>query len=207
MTVLDFRTKEAAPLNGQRACIICKTMFRPARMKGDGSYKTCSPACANVFRGQITTARGPWTAELTETARAMWEDGKSASKIGDELGFTRSAVIGKMNRKHFKKPKSEKGVSTKRKHRRKAYARSNITSSFMIAPQLVPEPVILVADEDIPQEQRCTLMQLRNDTCRFPCGDPQSKEFYFCGSPTANLAASIPYCRHHHDRASGGYSR
>lgn len=200
MTVLDFRTSEAKPLNGQRACAICGIMFRPKRMRGDGSYKTCSPACANQFRGQVRIAAGPWTSERTETARAMWADGYSAREIATELGndITRSAVIGKAHREHFERPKAEK-VSTKRKHRRKAYTRSNITSSFMIAPQLVPEPVVIVADDEIPQEQRRTLLELRNHHCRFPIGDPQSKDFYFCGG-AADLATGRPYCPHHQAR-------
>lgn len=42
-----------------------------------------------------------------------------------------------------------------------------------------------------------SLMQLRNNHCRWPCGDPKTKDFYFCGDPSADLLAGQPYCLAH----------
>ena len=39
-----------------------------------------------------------WTDEGVETLKAMWAEGHSAREIGERLGFTRNAVIGKANR-------------------------------------------------------------------------------------------------------------
>lgn len=201
MTVLDFRTLEAKSLNGQRACTICGTMFRPKRMRGDGSYKTCSPPCTIEQRARGRAAVGPWTPERIETARLMWADGQSAGTIAAELGngLSRSAVIGKVHREHFKRSQP---LAERKPYKRPSRAKPVRTGSFKLPLPFVlpPEPVI-VADEDIPQAQRCTLMQLRNYTCRFPIGDPQSKDFYYCGSPTADLATGIPYCFAHFRRA------
>ena len=53
-----------------------------------------------------------------------------------------------------------------------------------------PEPELV----EIPVEQRKTLLQLSDKTCRWPVGDPGSPDFYFCGGDTAN---ELPYCACH----------
>jgi GcrA cell cycle regulator len=57
-------------------------------------------------------------------------------------------------------------------------------------PDLEPEPVELV----IPVEQRRTLLELNEDTCRWPIGDPAGSDFYFCGGKPLT---GLPYCTHH----------
>ena len=53
-----------------------------------------------------------------------------------------------------------------------------------------PEPELI----EIPVEQRKTLLELTEKTCRWPIGDPGGGEFYFCGGEAAN---DLPYCTHH----------
>jgi GcrA cell cycle regulator len=53
-----------------------------------------------------------------------------------------------------------------------------------------PEPELL----EIPVEQRKTLLQLSEATCRWPVGDPGSADFFFCGGPSTE---STPYCSYH----------
>jgi GcrA cell cycle regulator len=40
----------------------------------------------------------------------------------------------------------------------------------------------------------CTLLELTADTCRWPIGDPQRSDFFFCGAVPAH---GQPYCGHH----------
>jgi hypothetical protein len=40
----------------------------------------------------------PWTAEQTETMTRLWNSGLSASLIAPQVGFSRGAVLGKLNR-------------------------------------------------------------------------------------------------------------
>ncbi|MBV9260712.1 MAG: GcrA cell cycle regulator, partial [Pseudolabrys sp.] len=53
-----------------------------------------------------------------------------------------------------------------------------------------PEPELI----EIPIEQRKTLLQLNDATCRWPVGDPGSTDFFFCGG-TSNEGS--PYCTYH----------
>ena len=56
--------------------------------------------------------------------------------------------------------------------------------------EVEPEPELI----EIPVEQRKTLLQLTEKTCRWPVGDPGSTEFFFCGGENAN---EQPYCTYH----------
>jgi hypothetical protein len=40
----------------------------------------------------------------------------------------------------------------------------------------------------------CTLLDLTNEACRYPCGEDS---VLFCGSPEADLAGGRPYCAAH----------
>ena len=50
----------------------------------------------------------------------------------------------------------------------------------------------------IPEDKRLSLLQLNEHTCKWPIGDPLSKEFYFCGQHSLE---SGPYCDFHSRRA------
>ena len=50
----------------------------------------------------------------------------------------------------------------------------------------------------IPVEQRLTLLQLNEATCKWPIGDPLTPDFYFCGQHSED---GKPYCDFHSRRA------
>lgn len=50
----------------------------------------------------------------------------------------------------------------------------------------------------IPEDQRLNLLQLNEHTCKWPIGDPLSKDFYFCGQESLETG---PYCEFHSRRA------
>jgi GcrA cell cycle regulator len=55
-----------------------------------------------------------------------------------------------------------------------------------------------VAELFIPVEQRLTLLQLSEHTCKWPIGDPLTTDFYFCGQHSEE---GKPYCDFHSRRA------
>jgi GcrA cell cycle regulator len=55
-----------------------------------------------------------------------------------------------------------------------------------------------VEELDIPVEQRLTLLQLNEHTCKWPIGDPLNADFYFCGQ---HAEEAKPYCEFHSRRA------
>lgn len=50
----------------------------------------------------------------------------------------------------------------------------------------------------IPVESRLTLLQIGEDTCKWPIGDPLTPDFYFCGQHSEK---GKPYCDFHSRRA------
>ena len=62
--------------------------------------------------------------------------------------------------------------------------------------QLYVAPV--VAELFIPEDKRLSLLQLTEATCKWPIGDPLTKDFYFCGQHSLE---SGPYCEFHSRRA------
>jgi len=46
----------------------------------------------------------------------------------------------------------------------------------------------------VPIVQRCTILELSEDKCHWPIGDPGQSDFFFCGGKTI---VGMPYCGHH----------
>jgi GcrA cell cycle regulator len=72
--------------------------------------------------------------------------------------------------------------------------RGNTALAAMPSYDYDPEPEPEVIENIIPLGQRCTLLQLNDDKCHWPIGDPGQPDFYFCGGKTAT---STPYCGYH----------
>ncbi|WP_455476011.1 GcrA family cell cycle regulator [Bartonella sp. B17] len=159
-----------------------------------------------------------WTYERVELLKKLWSEGLSASQIAAQLGgVSRNAVIGKVHR--LKLPgrgKTAQAVSRVQK----TLAGSNLSASRVrrttstilptsVAPSsagtatlkvaFVAEDVTAVDMQEksnvvVPISRHLNLLQLSENTCRWPVGDPLSSDFYFCG---ADSGESSPYCAFH----------
>jgi GcrA cell cycle regulator len=153
-----------------------------------------------------------WTDERVDLLKRLWNEGLSASQIAGELGgVTRNAVIGKVHRLGLsgraKAPVSSAPAARPRKPApsRPAQAFNAATAArgnTALAPQTRsvteprPEGRFEVVDPELvaPFSERVTIMELRENMCRWPMGDPTSPDFRFCGQKTE---AGQPYCSHH----------
>ena len=142
-----------------------------------------------------------WTDERVELLKKLWSDGLSASQIAAELGgITRNAVIGKVHRLGLsgraKSPSS--GVPRPRKPRShmlrvsRPVSRGANALALSYDTDLEPEPELI--ENIIPIGQRRTLLELNENTCRWPIGDPATPEFFFCGGKPL---MGLPYCHYH----------
>jgi GcrA cell cycle regulator len=141
-----------------------------------------------------------WTDERVELLKKLWADGLSASQIAGELGgITRNAVIGKVHRLGLsgraKSPSSSAPRARKPRSHMLRVSRASMrgNTALALAYEMEPEPVEQY-DNVIPIGQRRTLLELTENTCRWPIGDPASSEFFFCGGPPIT---GLPYCAHH----------
>jgi GcrA cell cycle regulator len=142
-----------------------------------------------------------WTDERVELLKKLWADGLSASQIAGELGgITRNAVIGKVHRLGLSgRAKSPSSSAPRPRKARPAShmvrvsrpaVRGNTALAYDYEAEAEPELIEAV----IPLEQRRTLVQLTDATCRWPVGDPGSTDFFFCGGQTKEDGV---YCTHH----------
>ena len=144
-----------------------------------------------------------WTDERVELLKKLWADGLSASQIAAELGgVTRNAVIGKVHRLGLAGRAKAPASAAPRPRKARAHphmlrvSRSSVRGNTALAHayelELEPEPEFL--DNVIPIGQRRTLLELTEDTCRWPIGDPGQPDFFFCGGQPAT---GLPYCAYH----------
>ena len=144
-----------------------------------------------------------WTDDRVEQLKKLWESGLSASQIAAELGnITRNAVIGKVHRLGLSgRAKSPSSAAPRQRKARPAQnmmrisrpmSRGNTALAHVFETEPEPDPVAF--DNVVPMSQRRTLLELTEDTCHWPIGDPSSSEFFFCGG---KAVASLPYCAHH----------
>ncbi len=154
-----------------------------------------------------------WTDERVETLRKLWNEGLSASQIAGELGgVTRNAVIGKVHRLGLSgRAKAPSGASPVSRPRAKPAARlgngthapspavrgaTALQPQLRTQPDMRPEaqPALLDPEVVVPFSERVTIMELRDNMCRWPMGDPTTAEFRFCGMKTET---GQPYCSYH----------
>ncbi len=144
-----------------------------------------------------------WTDDRVEQLKKLWESGLSASQIAAELGnITRNAVIGKVHRLGLSgRAKSPSSAAPRQRKVRPAQnmmrisrpmSRGNTALAHVFEVEAEPDPIAF--DNVVPMSQRRTLLELTEDTCHWPIGDPSSTEFFFCGG---KAVASLPYCAHH----------
>ncbi len=127
-----------------------------------------------------------WSGAHIEYLEGLAKRGLSASLIARALNekfgtsYTRDAVIGRMSRGlvPFVQPKLQFTAPT--------------------LPTLPPMP----NGSNIPRAQRRTLLQLTNGICKWPFGEPQSPDFFFCGG---DAIEGKPYCVGHCQVAYRGY--
>ena len=177
---------------------------------------------SDVQKREIGEEMPTWTDDRVELLKKRWGESLSASQIAAELGgITRSAVIGKVHRlglsgKGGSQPGKGSGSPNRPPRQRKPRAPSQMfrPSRPMVCGNTAlaqhpaydydPEPEPEVIENIIPLGQRCTLLELNQEKCHWPIGDPYQPDFFFCGGKTlrgkigkGNDASPYPYCGYH----------
>jgi len=144
-----------------------------------------------------------WTDDRVEQLKKLWESGLSASQIAAELGnITRNAVIGKVHRLGLSgRAKSPSSAAPRQRKVRapqhmmrisRPMSRGNTALAHAYEVEVEADPIAF--DNVVPMNQRRTLLELTEETCHWPVGDPGSTEFFFCGG---KALGGLPYCAHH----------
>ena len=130
-----------------------------------------------------------WNEEKVNKLKELWGKGNTASQIAEIIGgISRNAVIGKAHRLNLpSKIKARSSVTNQNiqtneeinpKHRR---GRKNKFQSLII-------------EKDFEPENPKKLEELDEDSCKWPIGHPEEKDFYFCGRSSLK---DFSYCKLH----------
>jgi GcrA cell cycle regulator len=137
-----------------------------------------------------------WTAERIAQLKSGVSAGLSCAQIANEIGVSRNAVIGKINRLGLSRgrdpaaPRTRNGVSVRRPQ--VLTQRLALKALFASAP---------VAD-DVVSAEPCSLLNLAPRKCRWPIG-ADTAAFTFCGNATVD---GMSYCTGHARMAYRGSS-
>jgi GcrA cell cycle regulator len=137
-----------------------------------------------------------WTAERIEQLRHCVGSGLTCSQIAAEIGVTRNAVIGKIHRLGLS-PARPAGASARSCPPRARHPRSLPSSRLL---RLIGAQAPGAADDaaaapaPIDSAQRCSLLEIAQDKCHWPIGDPHAADFAFCGNA---VVAGFSYCAGH----------
>ena len=138
-------------------------------------------------------AEATWTSERVAQLRSCASAGLTCSQIAGEIGVSRNAVIGKMNRLGLSRPRT---MAAPERQRAAGRPRSdNVTRLFSqhrILMRLPPEP--LQPPETIRNGNGCSLLELTPGKCRWPINEPGAADFCFCAHPQVE---GLPYCVGH----------
>ena len=122
------------------------------------------------------------TSQQVNELRELVAQDFSAGRIAVMLGVSRNAVIGKIKRLRLNWPLD--------KNRHQA------------PPKTPPAPIMNVEVQGEP----CLIMDLSNETCRWPLWHNDGPHFY-CGRLDADQKNGCPYCRKHRRIAYAGAGR
>jgi GcrA cell cycle regulator len=148
-----------------------------------------------------------WTTERIEQLRHCIASGLTCSQTAAEIGVTRNAVIGKIHRLGLSPARPGGGGGggggapppgpPPRGRGRPRHPRNSPSSRLLrlivaqapgIASDAVAEPV------PIDSAQRCSLLEIAQDRCHWPIGDPHAADFAFCGN---EAVSGFSYCAGH----------
>jgi GcrA cell cycle regulator len=137
-----------------------------------------------------------WTAERIEQLKSGFGAGLSCAQIANEIGVSRNAVIGKLNRL---------GLS---RGRNPAAPRARSSGGSIRRPQVLTQRLLLKAvfasappADDVVSSEPCSLLNLAPRKCRWPISD--AVDFTFCGNTTID---GMSYCAGHARMAYRGSS-
>ena len=130
--------------------------------------------------------RSPWTTERVAMLTACFNAGLSCAQIAQEIGVSRNAVIGKMNRLGLSRGRRIAAPGTPRAARRPHV----LTQRLALKALFAAEPVVT----NVLSPEPCSLFNLTARKCRWPIGSVGTPDFNFCGNSTAD---GVSYCTGH----------
>lgn len=163
-------------------------------------------------------ADAAWTEEQVTILKGLWAEGRSGGQVAGIMGLSRNSIIGKINRLKLAK-RGNQGTHTTRAQRTEARmqrepvkphgnkGQPKVTAIVARASAMHALPPMRIQLDDetevgVDVSKRVGLIDLTNDTCRWPVGAGSGASQMFCGC-AADMLVTGPYCPAHSKRAAG----
>ena len=131
-----------------------------------------------------------WNEEKVTKLKELWGKGNTASQIADIIGgISRNAVIGKAHRLNL----SAK-IKTRAATSNQNFESSIVNKDIKSKRERKNKFKSLIIEKDFEPENPKQLEELDENSCKWPKGHPDEKDFYFCGRSSLK---DFSYCKLH----------
>ena len=136
-----------------------------------------------------------WNQQKVDDLKKLWNEGVATSRIGEQLGFTKNAVIGKAFRL---------GLERRQNSRKKTAQSQSVSSVTMYRETNVPGNSQITPKREVTRRRekfsfkKSIVGTGSFKSCQWPIGDPLEEGFHYCGGQ--NIPTK-PYCIEHYKKA------
>ena len=136
-----------------------------------------------------------WNQQKVDDLKKLWNEGVATSRIGEQLGFTKNAVIGKAFRL---------GLERRQNSRKKTAQSQSVSSVTMYRETIVPGNSHISPKREVTRRRekfsfkKSIVGTGSFKSCQWPIGDPLEEGFHYCGGQ--NIPTK-PYCIEHYKKA------
>ena len=150
-----------------------------------------------------------WNTQKIEDLKKLWNEGVATSRIGEQLGFTKNAVIGKAFRLGLERRQNSRKKTAPSQQffdliRKKTAPSQQFSSSTIYRETSVSAAVQTASKREvIRRREKFSFKKSIVGTgsfksCQWPIGDPLEEGFHYCGGQ--NIPTK-PYCIEHYKKA------
>ena len=134
-----------------------------------------------------------WNQQKVDDLKKLWNEGVATSRIGEQLGFTKNAVIGKAFRLGLERRQNSRKKNTQSVSSVTMYRETSVSSNS----QLSPKREVTRRREKF-SFKKSIVGTGSFKSCQWPIGDPLEEGFHYCGGQ--NIPTK-PYCIEHYKKA------